>query len=162
MYRILLLLPVLLFSCQEPARQGTNNGTSSAKPSKAAAPVPFKRIDGSNSRDSAVFEAKGITATIVHSSEGMQTIHITQNGKRLINYMRAIDSNVTTIPVPELLIVGTDTSVGFNISAPSARKFFFKIKNNKATYTKTADNPAATDSIKKAPADAGALKENGF
>ena len=73
--------------------------------------------------------------------------------------MRAIDSNVTTIPVPELLIVGTDTSVGFNISAPSARKFFFKIKNNKATYTKTADNPATTDSIKKAPADARALKE---
>ncbi|HEY9258618.1 hypothetical protein [Chitinophaga sp.] len=155
MYRALLLLPILLLSCQQPAQQEAGQTNTPAKPAKESAPIPFKLISGNAGSDSAVFETEGITAAIVNSSAGMQTIHITQNGKRLINYMRALDSGVTVIPVPELIITGTDTSVGFNIPSPSARKFFFKIKNNKATYTKIADAPMAADSIKKGPADAG-------
>jgi hypothetical protein len=154
-YRTLLLLPILLFSCQQSAQREAGKTNPTAKPARESAPIPFKLISGNTGSDSAVFEAKGITATIVNSSAGMQTIHITQNGKRLINYMRAVDSSITALPAPELIITGTDTSVGFNISSPSARKFFFKIKNNRATYTKIADAPVTSDSIKKGPADAG-------
>jgi len=154
-YRILLLLPVLLLSCQQSTQQEAGKTNTSSKPAEESVSIPFKLIGGSTESDSAVFEAKGITASVVNSSAGMQTIHITQHGKRLINYMRAVDSSVTALPVPELIITGTDTSVGFNIPAPSARKFFFQIKNNKATYTKIAEAPVTADSIKKGPADAG-------
>lgn len=158
MYRIILLIPVLLFGCQQSAHQETAKAGSSQKTATTNTPVPFKLISGNMNSDSAVFEAAGITASIANPSAGMQTIHITQHGKRLINYMRAIDSNAAVIPVPELFITGTDTLVGFNIQQPSARKFFFKIKNNKATYTKMTDpQAAAADTIKKAPADAGAF-----
>jgi hypothetical protein len=154
-YRTLLLLPILLYSCQQSAQQESGKANSSSTPAKESRAIPFKLISGNTGGDSAVFEAKGITAAIVNSSAGMQTIHITQHGKRLINYMRAVDSGAAAIPAPELIITGTDTSVGFNIPSPSARKFFFKIKNNKATYTKIADVPMTADSIKKGPADAG-------
>lgn len=157
MYRTLLLIPILLLSCQQSTPGEAAKTNSIAKPAEKTKPIPFKLISGNTESDSAVFEAKGITATIVNSSAGMQTIHITQNGKRLINYMRAVDSSAKAIPLPELLITATDTAVGFNIPSPSARKFFFKIKNNKATYTKITDAPAGPDSIKKAPADAGAF-----
>lgn len=142
MYRTLLLLPFLLFSCQQPASEKATTVSSTEKQAPESAPIPFKLISGNTGSDSTVFEAKGITAIIVNSSAGMQTIHLLQNGKRLINYMRTVDTTAMSIPAPELIITGTDTSVGFSIPAPSARKFFFKIKNNSATYTKTNDTVA--------------------
>jgi hypothetical protein len=156
-YRFLLLIPILLFGCQQTARQKAPDPAHSDNPATETKPIPFKLISGNTNSDSAAFEAEGITATIVNSQAGMQTIHITQHGKRLINYIRAVDSSNTALPAPELFITGTDTAVGFNLQQPSARKFFFRIKNNKAIYTKIADTPAAADSIKKAPADAGAF-----
>jgi|GEM_PF-1760640 len=157
-YRTILLIPVFLLGCQQTSQQQaakTGNSPAGAVPRP---PFPFKLIGGDAAGDSAVFEAGGITATIVNSPAGMQTIHITQHSKRMINYMRATDTGAVAIPVPALIITGTDTVVDFNLQQPAARKFFFNIKNNKATYTKMADpQEAATDSIKKAPADAGAF-----
>ncbi|MBS0029322.1 hypothetical protein ACTJJ0_16505 [Chitinophaga sp. 22321] len=158
MYRTILLIPVFLLGCQPTSQQQAAKTSNNPADAASHPPVPFKLIGGDANGDSAVFEAGGITATIVNSPAAMQTIHITQRGKRLINYMRATDSCAAVIPVPALIITETDTVVGFNLQAPSARKFFFNIKNNKATYTKMADpQQTASDSIKKAPADAGAF-----
>jgi len=157
--RTLLLLPVLLLGCKQPATKTPQEATPANVTGTQTVPVPFSLISGNINSDSAVFEAAGITASIANSGTGMQTIHITREGKRLINYMRAIDSAAATIPVPQLMITGTDTAVGFNTEPAANRKIFFKIKNNRATYTKMGNAPAgpAPDTIKKAPADAGAL-----
>jgi hypothetical protein len=157
--RTLLLLPVLILSCKQPATKTPSEAIPATLTGAKTVPVPFSLISGNTNSDSAVFEAAGITASIANSGTGMQTIHITREGKRLINYMRAIDSTVTAIPVPQLIITGTDTVVGLNTDPVTTRKIFFKIKNNRATYTKTDDSSEETapDTIKKAPADAGAL-----
>lgn len=152
MQRILLLLPVLFFGCKQPASKSTAEKTAATVNMREVKPQPFDLISGKIESDSAVFEAAGITAAIGNGPNGIQTIHITREGKRLINYMRAIDSTATTIPVPQLIITGTDTAVGFNMG-----KMRFNIKNNRATYTKGDEATASDDSIKKAPADAGAL-----
>lgn len=156
MQRTLLLLPVLMLSCKQPATKTPSGAAASAI---QAAPVPFTLTNGNINSDSAVFEAAGITASIANSGAGMQTIHITREGRRLINYMRAIDTIDTLIPVPQLMITGTDTVVAINTAPAGTRKIFFKIKNNKATYTRLVDSikETAADSIKKAPADAGAF-----
>ncbi|MDR6565439.1 hypothetical protein [Chitinophaga ginsengisegetis] len=157
MQRTLLLLPVLILSCKQPATKTPQEAASVTE--TQAVPVPFTVISGNINSDSAVFEAAGITAAIANSGTGMQTIHITREGKRLINYMRAIDSTAKAIPVPQLIITGTDTVVGLSTAPAAARNIFFKIKNNKATYIKTGNSSKETapDTIKKAPADAGAL-----
>jgi hypothetical protein len=95
--------------------------------------TPFTLVHGNVNSDSAVFEQAGITAAFTNT-RGMQVIHITRQGKRLINYMRAIDSGATVIPTPSLIIKGGDTSVAVKAGA---RHFFFPIKNNKATYVKS-------------------------
>ncbi|SEW27735.1 hypothetical protein [Chitinophaga arvensicola] len=151
MQRTLLLLAVLFIGCTQPASRSAADKTTAATSIANAKPEPFRLISGKTDSDSAVFEAAGITASIANAANGIQTIHITREGKRLINYMRAIDSNATAIPVPQLIITGTDTAVGFNTN-----KILFKIKDNRATYTKV-DGPVVADSIKKAPADAGAF-----
>jgi hypothetical protein len=148
--RTLLLLPVLFIGCTQPSSTSTAGKTAAATTRAAVKPKPFRLISGKTDSDSAVFEAAGITAAIANGANGIQTIHITREGKRLINYMRAVDSGATTIPVPQLILTGTDTAVGFNNS-----KILFNIKNNRATYTKVDGTTA--DSIKKAPADAGAF-----
>ncbi|WP_142683840.1 hypothetical protein [Chitinophaga polysaccharea] len=156
MQRTLLLLPVLILSCKQPATK-TSSGAAVISDIQAE-PVPFTLTSGNINSDSAIFEAAGITASIANSGTGMQTIHITREGRRLINYMRAIDTSDTVIPVPQLIITGTDTAVGINTTPATSRKIFFKIKNNKATYTRIADSVKETATgIKKAPADAGAF-----
>ena len=151
--RTLLLLPVLILSCKQPATK-TSSGTAFANADVQAVPVPFTLTSGNINSDSAVFETAGITASIVNSGTGMQTIHITREGRRLVNYMRAIDTSDTVIPIPQLMITGTDTAVGINTAPAGTRKIFFKIKNNKATYTRMTDSVKETAAgIKKAPAD---------
>jgi hypothetical protein len=131
-HRSLLLIPILLFGCQ----QLTTKETSQANGSMAAATeTPFKLVSGNVKRNSAIFEQSGVTASFANTA-GMQVIHITRQGKLLINYMRAIDSTATVIPVPYLIITGTDTSVGIKAAT---MHFFFRIKDNKATYTKMVD-----------------------
>ena len=129
MYRSLLLIPVLFLGCQ----QQSVKEASRANGSGAATETPFTLVHGNVNSDSAVFEQAGITASFANSG-GMQVIHITRQGKRLINYMRAIDSTNTVIPVPSLIIKGMDTSVEVKAGA---RHFFFRIKNNKAIYMKS-------------------------
>lgn len=153
MQRTLLLLPVLLLSCKQPATKTPTGSAPATTADVQAVPVPFTLTSGNTNSDSAIFEAAGITAAIVNSGTGMQTIHITREGRRLINYMRAVDAGDTVIPIPQLMITGTDTVVGINTSPTVPRKIFFKIKNNKATYTRMTDSAG----IKKAPADAGAF-----
>ncbi|MET3875989.1 hypothetical protein ABIE50_001401 [Chitinophaga sp. OAE865] len=156
--RTLLLLPVLILSCKQPATKTSSGAASAAISDVQAEPAPFTLTSGNINSDSAIFEAAGITASIANSGTGMQTIHITREGRRLINYMRAIDTSDTVIPVPQLIITGTDTAVGINTIPATSRKIFFKIKNNKATYTRIADSVKETATgIKKAPADAGAF-----
>lgn len=155
MQKTLLLLSVFILSCKQPATKNPSGTASAAMADAQAAPVPFTLTSGDINSDTAVFEVAGITASIVNSGSGMQTIHITREGRRLINYMRAIDTGDTVIPIPQLIITGTDTAVGINTTPAATRKIFFKIKNNKATYTRSLEETAA--GIKKAPADAGAF-----
>jgi hypothetical protein len=120
-YRCLFLLAVLCLACGQSAKEG------------ALTEIPFTLTHGSVNSDSAVFEQAGITAAFTNT-RGMQVIHITRQGKRLINYIRAIDSGATVIPTPGLIIKGGDTSVAVKTGS---RHFFFLIKNNRATYVKS-------------------------
>ncbi|NLR79673.1 hypothetical protein [Chitinophaga eiseniae] len=148
MQRSLLLIPIFLFACRQIATK--EEATTGQQPATTAQttpkPVAFKLISGNTNSDTAVFEQAGITAGITNTGNGMQTIHITQQGKRLINYMRAIDSATTALPTPMLVITGTDTLVTFNMQQDNS--FSFKIKNNRGVYMKSTHQ---ADSIKKAP-----------
>lgn len=139
-HRLLLIL-LLLIGCQPSPtpHTGKNPGT---RPSGTASPHPFRLISGSTAGDSAVFEAADITTAITNSGAGTQTIHITRQGKRLINYIRAVDSGRIEIPVPQLLIAGTDTSI-------LLQHIVFKIKNGKAVHSKDGgeDNKKAPHEI---------------
>lgn len=148
MQRALLLIPIFLFACQPTAtkEEATTGQQPVATAKTTPKPVAFKLISGNTNSDTAVFEQAGITAGIANTGNGMQTIHITQKGKRLINYMRAIDSATAGLPTPTLIITGTDTLVSFNIQ--QANSFSFKIKNNRGVYMKSIHQ---ADSIKKAP-----------
>ncbi|MFY0252452.1 hypothetical protein ACDQ55_00710 [Chitinophaga sp. 30R24] len=136
----------MLLACEQVPQQ------KGAQPHhEGAVPVPFKLVSGQKDGDSAAFERGDIKTTFTYEA-GMQTIQLIRQGKRLINYIRAIDSSVSkTFPVPQLIVDNGDTVVGF-----STGNFFFRIKNNQAIYSKAAtgnDN----DTIKKAPAAAGAF-----
>lgn len=148
MHRALLLIPIFLFACQQTATKEeiTTGGQPATTAKTTPKPVAFKLISGNTNSDTAVFEQAGITARITNTGNGMQTIHITQQGKRLINYMRAIDSATTGLPTPTLVITGTDTLVSFN--RQQTNSFSFKIKNNRGIYMKSTHQ---ADTIKKAP-----------
>ncbi|NLR56548.1 hypothetical protein HGH93_00450 [Chitinophaga polysaccharea] len=148
MQRSLLLVPIFLFACQQTAtKEETTTGQPPVTTAKTTPKsVAFKLISGNTNSDTAVFEQAGITAGIANTGNGMQTIYITQQGKRLINYIRAIDSATTALPTPALVITGTDTLVSFN--RQQTNSFSFKIKNNRGFYMKSTHQ---ADSIKKAP-----------
>ncbi|HVI43611.1 MAG TPA: hypothetical protein VM802_02025 [Chitinophaga sp.] len=138
MYRplFLFILVLVVAACRNNSQQRPK-GTEKVIPEDARI-KDFKLISGGTGLDSAVFTKADITVSFNISPDSTQTIHITQRGKRMINYIRKMDSAEKAIPVPYLSVSGKDTLVGFHIPNQYNNKhFFFKIKNNKATYTKT-------------------------
>ncbi|MEC5142145.1 hypothetical protein [Chitinophaga sp. 212800010-3] len=138
--------------CQSSADKKAGDHVTTPTSSDKINNQPFRLISGNTAGDSAVFEAADIVTTIANTGSGMQTIHIMRQGKRLINYMRAVDTGNNVIPTPQLHIAGTDTAVVLNVQRKdSSGPIIFKIKNNKATHNRSEK------ATKKAPADAGAF-----
>ncbi|CAL1516478.1 hypothetical protein [Chitinophaga sp. MM2321] len=132
---ILLSLSILLFGACK------NNNQRAKAPSAAGENARvFKLVSGDTDSSSAAFSLSGITVSFLNTPDSMQTILINGGGKRLVNYIREIDSTETFLPTPYLSIKGKDTMVSFSISHENKQtEFLFNIKNNKATHTKIVD-----------------------
>ncbi|PSL50011.1 hypothetical protein CLV51_1011354 [Chitinophaga niastensis] len=144
MHKSLLLLAFTFLACNNPEKNGAPKKINSPAAAHATTKA-FKLVSGNTDSAVAVFEMAGISVSFSNAADSMQTIRISQHGKQLINYIRGMDTIAATIPVPQLITEGRDTVVGFNISHQhTSSNLFFKIKNNKATYTKTIDTIPAT------------------
>lgn len=138
---ILLSFSVLVLSlaaCNQSEQPG-NRGISGIFSSKAGKPVAFKLQSGHPDSSNASYALSGITVSFEQTADASQTISIKKDAKRLINYIRSTDTAERTLPTPYMTINGKDTVITFNIRQDAFR---FKIKDNKATYTKTKDTTA--------------------
>nr|WP_295872729.1 hypothetical protein [uncultured Chitinophaga sp.] len=135
---ILLSFSVLVLSlvaCNQSEQPG-NRGLGGIFSSKAGKPVAFKLQSGHPNSSNASYALSGITVSFEQTADASQTISIRKGAKRLVNYIRATDTAETILPTPYMTINGKDTVITFNIRQDAFR---FKIKDNKATYTKTKD-----------------------
>lgn len=138
---ILLSFSVLVLSlaaCNQSEQPG-NRGIGGIFSSKAGKPVAFKLQSGHPDSSSASFVLSGMTVSFDQTADALQTISIKKDEKRLINYIRSADTAEKTLPTPYMTINGKDTVITFNIRQDAFR---FKIKDNRATYTKTKDTTA--------------------
>ncbi|RBL92752.1 hypothetical protein [Chitinophaga flava] len=135
---ILISFSILSFVACNPATEAGSQQSNSKgiMSSRVAKPTAFKLSGGHPDSSNATFALSGITVSFVNTTEALQTISIQQNEKRLINYIRAFDTTEKVLPTPYLTINGKDTVITFNIRQDAFR---FRIKDNKATYTKTRD-----------------------
>ncbi|MBC9930882.1 hypothetical protein [Chitinophaga qingshengii] len=149
---ILLSFSILSLAACNQADQSGNRGIGGIFSSQAAKPVAFKLQSGHPDSSQASFVLSGITVSFEQSPDALQTISIRKNEKRLINYIRAVDTAEKMLPTPYMTINGKDTLITFNILEDAFR---FKIKDNKATYTKTRDTTARHWPSPKRPATTG-------
>ncbi|NML36954.1 hypothetical protein HHL17_07065 [Chitinophaga sp. G-6-1-13] len=138
---ILLSFSVVVLSlgaCNQSEQPG-NRSSGGIFTSKTGKPVAFKLQSGHPDSSSASFVLSGITVSFDQTADASQTISIKKDEKRLINYIRSADTAEKTLPTPYMTINGKDTVITFNIRQDAFR---FKIKDNRATYTKTKDTTA--------------------
>ncbi|MBC9913522.1 hypothetical protein [Chitinophaga varians] len=139
---ILLSFSVLVLSlaaCNQSEQPGSSGKTGGLFTSKAGKPVAFKLQSGHPDSGRASFVLSGITVSFDQTADASQTISIKKDEKRLINYIRSVDTTEKTLPTPFMTINGKDTVITFSIRQDAFR---FKIKDNRATYTKTKDTIA--------------------
>ncbi|WP_343745470.1 hypothetical protein [Chitinophaga sp.] len=138
---ILLSFSVVVLSlgaCNQSEQPGKLGGGGFFS-SKAGKPVAFKLQSGHPDSGRASFALSGITVSFDQTADASQTISIKKDEKRLINYIRTADTAEKALPTPYMTINGKDTVITFNIRQDAFR---FKIKGNRATYTKTKDSTA--------------------
>jgi hypothetical protein len=130
-HKLYLLIPLLALACQQTAPENTSSvpTTDGATNKKTRS---FKVLSTSGNADSGAYELNGIRVTVVNTLP-MQNINISLQGKRLINYLHAIDSPTTGIPVPSLVTTNKDTIVVVDYQQ---QRYSFRIKENKATLIK--------------------------
>ncbi|MCW3463180.1 hypothetical protein [Chitinophaga nivalis] len=135
----LFALSLSLLACnndQQDTTGKTGPGSNGKGRSKA-----FKLTSGDTSSDTATFELAGIRATFHNGAGHTQTLRISQSGRQLINYIRAIDTVEKEIPQPHLLIRGKDTAITFTIpKGDSVKNVLLQLKNNKVKRGKTIDS----------------------
>ncbi|NIG53106.1 hypothetical protein [Chitinophaga sp. Cy-1792] len=127
MTRIGFYIAVILFSCQacNSAPEPTEEVHVADRTKKTIQPQHFKLKSGHPGDESTVYTAANITMNVENGADSMQTITISSKDKRLINYIRKVD----TLPSPYLYISEGDTILGLF----TAGKFTaYKIRNNKA------------------------------
>ncbi|NSL88637.1 hypothetical protein ECE50_017480 [Chitinophaga sp. Mgbs1] len=142
-YKSIILLSICtccFFACQQTAEK-----TDEAKPSAASAAgaKAFKLTGGSKDSARATFTLSGISVAFSNNNDSLpvQTISIRQGDKRLVNYIRAIDSSEKILPTPYLSVQGKDTLISFSVKkAQQQQDFSFKIRDGKATHSKTTYN----------------------
>lgn len=139
MYKSIILLSFSVLSfiaCNQPGEQGAHTGNGS-RPGDGSKAVAFKLSKGHRDSSEATYALSGISVSFKNTPDSQQTISILKADKRLINYIRATDTTEKALPVPYLTVNGKDTLVSFSIRQ---KDFRFKIKDNKATYTKVIDS----------------------
>ncbi|RFS22807.1 hypothetical protein DVR12_13545 [Chitinophaga silvatica] len=132
MYKFYYLICLLGLACQQPASSPEVADKPTTSKSSKEKTISFNKLSADENADSAEFEANGIRVTITNTLP-MQAINISQKNKRLINYLHAIDSPTTSIPVPTLITSNKDTVV---VITYQEQRYSFMIKNNTATLSK--------------------------
>lgn len=130
-HKLYLLIPFLALACQPTTPENTSSvpTTVGATNKKTKS---FKVLSNGENVDSGTYELNGFKVTVVNTLP-MQNINISLNGKRLINYLHAIDSPTTGIPVPSLVTTNKDTIVVVDYQQ---QRYSFQIKENKVTLIK--------------------------
>ncbi|MBV8255846.1 MAG: hypothetical protein JO154_24840 [Chitinophaga sp.] len=127
MKRICFRLAIILLACwscnSDPEQEHETKVIERGR--KTVHPQHFKLQSGGPSDSAAVYTAANIIIKVENGEDSMQTITISNPQKRLINYIRKID----TLPSPYLYIYDNDTILGLY----AAGKFTaYRIANSKA------------------------------
>jgi hypothetical protein len=126
------LISLLVIACQQPDSSPAAGIPAKLVSGNKQQSTSFTRVSAVESSDSGVFELNGFRVTVTNTLP-MQNINVSLKGKRLINYLHAIDSLATSIPVPTLITSDKDTVVAVTYQE---QRYLFSIKNNKAALFK--------------------------
>ena len=132
MRKFYYLISLLVIACQQPASSPAAGIPAKLVSGNKQKSTSFTRLSAAETIDSGVFELNGFRVAVTNTLP-MQNINISLKGKRLINYLHAIDSPATSIPVPTLITSDKDTVVAVTYQE---QRYLFPIKNNKATLSK--------------------------